>query len=237
MKVGYKKCKHCGEEKAFSEFSKDKSKEDGLKTQCKSCVSLKQKNKRRKSRYGRKASPKDSRIALINKLKSSSKEEVLSTLDNYSKKEILEIVEYLKDEGKASRERQRLKYETDPLYRKKSSLRNKMSKLHSSKSKEIIELVGCSPYEFWEMNGSPSEEELRNLHIDHIIPLSWFDLDNEDHVKVCCHYLNLQYLPAKDNLHKNNSYMGSPDNILAYKEDFDIDAHVSEMLVIIDSLN
>ena len=31
--------------------------------------------------------------------------------------------------------------------------------------------------------------------------------------------------------------MGSPDKILAYQEGFDIDAHVSEMLVIIDELN
>ena len=38
-----KRCKRCGQEKDLSEFHKDKSKKDGRKTVCKSCLSRKKK--------------------------------------------------------------------------------------------------------------------------------------------------------------------------------------------------
>lgn len=39
-------------------------------------------------------------------------------------------------------------------------------------------------------------------HLDHIIPLSAFDLTDPKQLKIACHYLNYQPLWAKDNLHK-----------------------------------
>lgn len=39
-------------------------------------------------------------------------------------------------------------------------------------------------------------------HIDHIIPLSCFDLVDYDQVKIACHYSNLQPLLVEQNLKK-----------------------------------
>ena len=45
-----------------------------------------------------------------------------------------------------------------------------------------------------------------NIHIDHIKPVSRFNLDLEEEFNKCCHYTNLQPLLAKDNLNKSNKW-------------------------------
>ena len=45
-----------------------------------------------------------------------------------------------------------------------------------------------------------------NIHIDHIKPVSKFDLDDEGQFLDCCHYTNLQPLLITDNLEKSNKW-------------------------------
>lgn len=47
-------------------------------------------------------------------------------------------------------------------------------------------------------------ENFGEWHIDHIVPLSKFNLTDYEQLKIACHFSNLQPLWAKDNLSKGN---------------------------------
>lgn len=51
-----------------------------------------------------------------------------------------------------------------------------------------------------------------NIHLDHIKPVSFFNLDNENDLKECCHYTNFQPLLIEDNLKKLNKWTEEDDN-------------------------
>ncbi len=50
-----------------------------------------------------------------------------------------------------------------------------------------------------------------NIHIDHIKPVSKFNLDDEDEFLDCCHYSNLQPLLSTTNLEKHNKWTDEND--------------------------
>ena len=52
-----------------------------------------------------------------------------------------------------------------------------------------------------------------NIHIDHVVPQSWFDLNNDEDVKKCWALENLQPLWAKDNLKKSDKMILTEHNI------------------------
>ena len=55
-----------------------------------------------------------------------------------------------------------------------------------------------------------------NIHIDHIKPVSIFNLDDPDEFMKCSHYTNLQPLFIKDNLEKHNKW--TSENEIFWKE-------------------
>jgi hypothetical protein len=74
-----------------------------------------------------------------------------------------------------------------------------------------------------------NEEKMtwENIHIDHIKPVSKFNLDDEEEFLDCCNYTNLQPLLATDNLEKSNKWSDVnekywQENIRGNSEHFDI---------------
>lgn len=84
-----------------------------------------------------------------------------------------------------------------------------------SKTKQSIEYLGCSTEYFInfftkKMDKYNENNEIKmswdNIHLDHIKPVSKFDLTNEEELLDCCHYTNLQPLLVDDNLEKSNKW-------------------------------
>lgn len=103
------------------------------------------------------------------------------------------------------------KQKNDPWFKMKQFARNQLQRISRqakgyAKTTRTNEMLGCSydeaaahiqsmlPPEWkWEDRG-------KVWHIDHIIPLSAFDLTNPEHLKMACHWSNLRPLAATENL-------------------------------------
>lgn len=85
------------------------------------------------------------------------------------------------------------------------------------KTKHTIEYLDCSVEEFkehiercMEESNKTRPESLKmnwsNIHLDHIKPVSRFNLQDPEEFSKCCHWSNIQPLLAQENLEKNNKW-------------------------------
>lgn len=97
----------------------------------------------------------------------------------------------------------------------KSKLRSRLGKaiksIGTTKSLSTLDLTGCTLQELKEhiekqFTGNMNWEE-RNFVVDHIIPISFFDLTQELHQMVCFHYKNLQPLTWQENAKKGDKIL------------------------------
>ena len=81
------------------------------------------------------------------------------------------------------------------------------------KTQSSIEYLGCDINTFISHMEKKLTEGMTwdNIHIDHIKPVSRFNLDIEEEFNKCCHYTNLQPLLAKDNMNKHNKWTDEND--------------------------
>ncbi len=81
------------------------------------------------------------------------------------------------------------------------------------KTKPSIEYLGCSAEYFKEFIEKKMTGEMNwtNIHLDHIKPVSKFNLEDMDEFLNCCHYSNFQPLLCSDNLSKNNKWNDEDD--------------------------
>lgn len=102
---------------------------------------------------------------------------------------------------------------TDLSARLKQNLRNRLyyAIKDNYKGGSAVGNLGCSIEELKKHLESKFQSGMTwnnygDWHIDHIKPLSLFDLSSLEQVKVACNYTNLQPLWAKDNLAKGDQY-------------------------------
>ena len=105
--------------------------------------------------------------------------------------------------------------ENDVLHKLISLNRNRLSNFlrtnKITKRNKTFEIIGCTP-EFLKEHiekhfteGMSWDKLGKEIHIDHIIPLS--SAKTEEEIYKLCHYTNLQPLWAKDNLKKSNKIL------------------------------
>jgi hypothetical protein len=186
-----KRCTKCSTIKSFNSFSPQKAGYMGLKAQCKECD----------TEYDKHFQSKNNTRAERDKTDKAKQ---------YRKKYIAENLDWWR---KYEREYRYNRRKEDIFFRIKGNLSGRLSDLIKKRnlSTNTLELIGCDRETFlshiekqftegmtWENYG------LKGWHVDHILPLSSFDLTVEDEVKKACYYINLQPLWWQDNLEKGN---------------------------------
>ena len=186
-----KRCTKCSEIKEFKDFVPQKAGFMGFKAQCKSCDLKYDKNYQSQTNL---RSERDKTPESI----------------QYRKDYISKNKDWWR---KYEREYRYSRRQEDMFFKIKGNISSRLSDLIQNRGlgQRTVELLGCDKDTFlnhlesqftegmtWENYG------LKGWHVDHIIPISSYDLTNEDEVKKSCHYSNLQPLWWQDNLEKGN---------------------------------
>ena len=202
-------CKKCKEEKEVCEFGYHSSTKDNLRTSCKVCRKLEGELYRELNTEKRKQNVKN----WYSKNPTYNKEYYLNNTEKVNKtnKNWYEL------NKEKSRENNKIWLESNKEKMKEYN-RNYMKIVRETKPNKLpkinktLDVIGCS-LEFlkeyiekqfilgmsWENYGR------YGWHIDHIIPLS--SANTEEEVYKLCHYTNLQPLWAEDNLRKSDKIL------------------------------
>jgi hypothetical protein len=180
-----KTCTCCKVDKEYNEFYKDKSKKLGISSFCKNCSSI---NNKKKYYDNVELSRKTYREA--RKIQRDNDREGIN-----KKRRI-----YYKH-----------KMETDPLFKLKKNVRNRIWSYtkYNGKSKTTFQIVGLTASELkFFLEGKFLDdmnwENYGEWHIDHIIPLDSANTENE--LYELCYYTNLQPLWGIDNIKKGTKF-------------------------------
>ena len=226
LEIGLKVCSKCRRELLLDSFTKNKRMPDGLWIYCIECSKERAKMQWSKNKDSLGRSIRQSRLRNLEKSKNRDKQ--------YYEKNKEKILAYRKEYGSRNKnillekakfylKRRRLEGDVDFIV--KCSLRARIiSALKSnSKSANTLDLLGCSMKDFrnyiesqfepgmtWENHG------YRGWHIDHIIPISYFDLSDPEQQKLCFNYRNLQPLWWKDNRKKSDKVPGNVEELVEF---------------------
>lgn len=198
----FKNCTTCLLMKPFSDFSKRLASPDGMSPKCKHCsnqygIIYREKNADELSKK---------RKIVLNSRTEEQKLLKVAYDREYNRKNSVRINEHRKQYNKNKRK-------SDTAYRLSENLRSRLYKVTAGITKvgSAVHDLGCDINEFklyieskfqpgmtWENYG------IKGWHVDHIIPLATFNLENREEFIQAAHYTNLQPLWAEDNLKKGS---------------------------------
>lgn len=196
-----KECNTCKSEKPITSFIKNRQ-------ICKDCN-----NSKRRSKY---ENDENHRNIVIQKANDFKKKRILER--NKKKEEEIGIdnkkcryCENIKHKSYFRNKRLKCKdcERDEPLEKLKRVIRSRIISALYNKNKHTIEYLGCNIPEYlnWLLkNDSNYTLENRGCewHIDHVIPLSRFNLENEEEQLIAFNWRNTMPLSCQENLKKNN---------------------------------
>ena len=224
----------CGLIKEDSEFNKDASKNGGLASWCKACKKeanqLRQINQKDhiagvKQKYNEahkeeialnhkawQENNKESQKAKRHEYYEENKEKILQDRHEY----------YVENKPKILAQKRvyaNNKLKTDPIYKLEKRLRSRLYAAVKGlfKAGSAVKDLGCSieflkqyleakfyPHPITGEMMTWDNWSIYGWHIDHIIPISLFDIEDREQLLRACNYINLQPLWAEENLKKSN---------------------------------
>jgi len=198
-----KTCNKCKIKKDINDFYQRKGSPDGYRNECKQCRIT---------------------LSIINYIDNKDKKKHYNfnyNLINKGKLKIQRKVYYEENKETIIRRqvsKTKVKYQNDIVFKITSNLRSRLKNAlkNNQKSGSAVRDLGCSVDFFksyieqkFHLGMSWKNYGYNGWHLDHIIPLSWFDLTDREQFLKACHYTNLQPLWAIDNLKKSDKVTGA----------------------------
>jgi hypothetical protein len=197
--IKYRICSTCEINMTYSSFSRDKYKKRGIKSQCRQCCSISRSFKNNPPRTsGDKLCSQCKNIYHVSKFqKSKTANDGLSSNCTYCRK--------IKSDN-----RMKSDINTKIKARLRRRIRTIMDTNSVKKLDNSINLLGCSISEYKNyleskfLDGMTWDNYGTAWHIDHIIPLSAYNISVKENQYKAFYYANTQPLFVKDNLSKGN---------------------------------
>lgn len=208
-----KSCERCARVLDLSCFCKNARRKDGLNTWCRECTSEYKRKYRAENAEKISAGLKAHYSRNAEKIKAQERARRAANRDLYNQK----ALEYQRNNREAVYARQNAwskeKRKTDIQYKLRHNLRRRLNRALNGNLKPIsaVSDLGCTIAELvahleknfrdgmtWANYGS-------HWHVDHIKPLTAFDLTVAAQAKQACHYSNLQPLIAAENIRKGGA--------------------------------
>lgn len=180
--AGNKICKYCDEEKDSSLFRQNRLK----------CIECEKKDGRdyRQGEHGK------------NKSKEwlgENKEKMKTLQSNWHQDNKIKI-----------NEKCRNKYANNPEFKLRVLQKSRINQVIKKNGKSTLKFINCTPNYFrrWLENCFDEHMSLENhgtyWHIDHVIPINKFNLDNEEDIKLCFAWYNTTPLEGGENMSKKD---------------------------------
>ncbi len=209
-------CNQCGESKIKTSFVKDGAK---FRKLCKMCKNKNEAERRkqnieiyknRNAMYYKKN--KGVILERNKKYRIDNNEAIKEQKKEYYNNNKSEILQYHQDNKEIRNEKKRIRFKTDQMFRISESLKSRIHDLLKNKKEtKTNELIGCSKDELkkwleYQFDSNIRWDNYSDIwHIDHVVPINFFDLADPIHQQICFHWTNLRPLNAKLNLIKSSN--------------------------------